>query len=647
MPHKFKETFDFEEDEIIQELERFGNLKPAVRFRIRQTLKERFNSCSVRTRNCVPYMHEAEEAIRLLYVYNPSTRIKNCGAKTHSEICSFLDKFRQDLETEYDLRRQEQEEMQPEFSSEEYLYLIKGKYDFLDIEDCRKIAEAESQSEHFPFIYVARKYVELLRHRNRNVRIITLSYGIGEETAPRSMDQLASEFSMTRERVRQIIGKGITLPPELDEEINKNIVSKLDNITSFDDPFWETVSKQYSIDDNATEVCMLVGAILSDYTIIQLEPDDCRYLINKSLLKNSTLKTAYAKLKMSLIQRRLRDEELDIHEYLMCKGKKYHPEYVRLSEVIARNVRSRFGFEIRDNRWILATQNKLNNFEAMEEILLEYGRPMRAEDMWEIFCERYPDAGIQKFTSFKAYLVTNKRILPRGKTGTYIHDSWEHYFAGSANEYVAHLITTNKRRYSIDHLIQLISEEFAPTNRNNVIASLRMDQKREFVIYQDDTVGLRGVVTINDRIPEKKIVRRCSFDRRFEDLKNFIKLHGRLPYSGEDADEAALARWIYNMDKRKIDITDEQYRQYNEFKKDCERLPRTRIEYKCREKCRQIIDLLKENMENPMFRLSAIDKFWIRKTFKGSSNFLPSDHRHEYLGELRETLRQTGYNIDI
>lgn len=459
------------------------------------------------------------------------------------------------------------------------------------------------------------------------------------------MDRIAGEYGMTRERVRQIIAKGIPVPEDLQKELDDKVLKNIGNITSFEHEIWTTLSRDYSIDDNPLDVGLLVGAVLSEYTIVQLDSNDCRYLINRDVLKNSTLKTAFAKLKLTLIQRRTADAEFDICDFIMCKGKTYHPEYTELCRIIAKNIRDNFGFEVRNDRYIVAVQNKLDNNAAMEQVLLDYGRPMKAEDMWEEFQRRYPDAGIHKFTSFKAYLIMHERILARGKTGSYVHSSWDNFFAGSVTEYVAHLITANRRRYSINELIELISQEFSPTNRNNVIASLRMDQTREFVIHEDDSVGLRGVETGDEDVPEKRIVHRFNFPKRFEDLRKFVETHNRLPYSSSNPEEAALSRWIYNLDHRKIEATDEEYDIFKQYMASCSHLPQTRIEYKCREKCRELSRLVENNSENPMFKLAAADRFWIRKTLKESESFNPADHRREYLRDLCETLERHGYKI--
>ena len=612
-------------------------------YEIKRWLKIRFEKLSVRARNCIPDAYIPANACVLAKPTNKHFNlqaIKNCGTKTLAEIREFIADF------EFKLAEiLEKAESSTDVNEEDELliYDLFDTYPFLTLDDCREMTEFTIRTGNVPFLHIARRYVEIERASDRNIEIIVRRYALGRDHGE-SMDSLADTFGMTRERVRQIIGKGISLPDNLSNELEANVAARLMPINSFDEPMWQELCDKYTIRGSARDVAVLVGAVLSDYTIVQIENGDTEYLVRRELLKNSTLKTAFSKLKLALLQRRTENEEISITDFMRDSRKNYHPDYDLLGGIIATYVRRNFGFEVTDDNVIMATANKIDNFEAMEHVLLEHGQPMTAHEMWEMFQRMYPDAGVKKYTSFKAYVVMNPKILARGKTGTYAHCDWDHYFVGSVSDFVAHTITSQGRRITISELCKLIKHEFGEMSRNNLVATLRMDHNREYVVYEDDSVGMRGVVTDNEGVNERRVSHRVPFEQRLQILEDFIKAYDRLPYSSDDEEESTLSRWIYNMNHHKIDANPEQYKQYQKFMDCHSSLPQSRIEYRFRENCRQIIDLL-DSDDSQNVQLPAKMKQWIRKALKDKHKFAETDQRARYAEELEAHLIKAGYDI--
>lgn len=618
-------------------------MRPAHIYEIKRWLKTRFEKLSVRARNCIPEAYVPAYVCELANATKGSVdllSIKNCGTKTLAEIRDFIDDFNCKLKEILD-----KSEIGTNINDENELltYELFDLYPFLTLDECREMAEFSNRTGNIPFLHIARRYVEIERGTDRNIEIIVRRYALGRAHGE-SMDRLAETFNMTRERVRQIIGKGISLPDKLERELEAKVASRLKPINSFDEPIWQELCDKYAIRCTSRDVAVLVGAVLSDYTIVQIEAGDTEYLVRRELLKNSTLKTAFSKLKLALVQRRTENEEFSIADFMCDSNKKYHPDYVLLGGIIATYIRRNFGFEVIDDNIIKATANKIDNFEAMERVLLEHGQPMTAHEMWNMFRRMYPDAGVKKYTSFKAYLVMNPRILARGKTGTYAHCDWDHYFVGSVSDFVAHTIISQGRRVTIAELCELIRHEYGDMSRNNLVATLRMDHSREYVVYDDDSVGIRGVLTDNEGVNERRVSHRIPFEQRLQKLELFIKAYDRMPYSSDNEEESALSRWIYNMNHHKIDASPEQYIQFREFMNCHSSLPHSRIEYKLREKCKEIISLLSSD-EGHSHDLSSQEKAWIRKTLRNRQKFAENDQRARYVEELEAFLTKAGYDI--
>lgn len=622
----------------------FEKLRPSAQFATKQWLKERYDKLSVRTRNCIPGADNIDRALYLLKSVGSDHEllsIKNCGTKTLLEIKKFLGDFRNFLAETANLSKSAGIELIPD---EKLIYDTLEEYPFLTLDDCREIARFISRTGHHPFIHIIRRYVEYQLPKDRNVEIISRHYGVMPGSAPEPMDTLGATFGMTRERVRQIVGKGIYLPERLYEEMSRNVTAKLDKINSLENPLWKNLSEKHSINDSPREVAILVCAVLGNYTLVHLEGDDYEYLICRDILKNSTLKTAFAKLKICLEQRRTEMEEISIMEYLCNGNKSHHPEYNLLKSIIASYVRRRLGLEVEDDDRIIATPNKIDNFEAMESVLQRHGKPMSAEQMWDAFQKEYPNAGIKKFTSFKAYLIMNPKILARGKTGTYAHSDWDHYFVGSIMEFVAHTITKLHRRVSIDELIGLISHEYGEMSRSNLVAALRMDPHHEYVIYDDDYIGIRGVELDNNGASERRVVRRISFGERMKSLTEFINKNGRMPYSSDDELESGLSRWIYNMNHHKLEASNAEYELFNSLMQENSSLPHTRLEYRFRQKCLLFIEKLGQDAGEAK-KLNTKDRFWIRKNIRDRKHFAETDPRCRYIDELEAYLDKIGYKI--
>ena len=96
------------------------------------------------------------------------------------------------------------------------------------------------------------------------------------------------------------------------------------------------------------------------------------------------------------------------------------------------------------------------------------------------------------------------------------------------------------------------------SNEKSIYYNLRIDDSETFSFYKNSYIGLkRKKYSENfDLLKDSDIIERNSWEERYEDLKKFLLLENRLPFSnGVPDEEIKLYRWL-NVQKRKIKSKD-------------------------------------------------------------------------------------------
>ena len=551
--------------ELDEAQSKYEHLHPSVSVNLRSWIKWRFSKLSVRAQNGFPQLSSVSDALTAIYSSKgiDTLSVKNCGKKTSVEIKSFLSDFKQHFEEapkDIDATSIPTEIYNREKEVAELGFI----YPFLLGKECEKIADFNKQNNgKFPYLYIAKLYI--LRSENPRIGIYRDYYGFNSSFTRHSLLEIGVKNNLTRERVRQIVAHSIPLPKRIQEGVRQYLGPLISKVIAFDSLLWNKIQRENLLEESYSQTALLVAALLDTHTVLQVDDDDKEYLVEKSITENVKVRNVLNNICRVIELRRTTIEQLDILQFIKSDRRLYHKNVDQLCVVYANLLKRKYSVDIEDNRIVTMLPNALDVSIAIENILDQKGVPMSLDELLDVFNQLHPANTIDSMAKFKPYILRNKRIKPKGKTGIYVLKEWKNHFTGTLTSYLEHILRSFNEPISLDDLVDFALEEFPNTNKKSVSSLIAMDKDGRFIMYEGEYVGLSENSISDFDLKERKIIKRHSFDTRFSDFKEFVITMKRLPIQTGSDEEQSLARWMVNVLKSNIDSTEEQLLSLQEF----------------------------------------------------------------------------------
>lgn len=213
-----------------------------------------------------------------------------------------------------------------------------------------------------------------------------------------------------------------------------------------------------------------------------------------------------------------------------------------------------YGIEVTADGKLSVRQNSIDVESELYDILKRNGKPMSGQALLDAFKARYPDHRYDRVDQLRPYLIRRSRIRPIGKSSCYALSEWKMY-CGTKTDLLVATLAAAATPLSLDTLCGVVEEHCGEQKERNVASLMSNDER--FVRYGDDLFGL-AAKDYGEAYAACRFVHRHTFDERIEQLKSFIAAHGRLPRTTGDGDEQSLRRWLYNVKKGVIKVSDAQ-----------------------------------------------------------------------------------------
>ena len=624
-------------------LKKYEFLTPQQSFQLNDWVQIQYDKLNVRTKKGFPEFKIITNLIK--YSYSnfdiDSKSIKNCGKKSKEEIKIFISNFKayyEDITKDIDIG-QKFEINKTEWKIAE----LSHKFPFLLDKECVDIIDFENKKGTFPFLFVVLQYIK--RGESRQLNFIRDYYGLTPDNSKMTLEQIAKQNGLSRERVRQILSQHVTLPDNLNEEVRKNYSSTLPQIIPIDSHVLDEIGKNNLLEETTFPLLYLLDIIIDNYTKIQIDDNDKEYLVNKKLLQNVKIRLTLNSITRIIELQRTQIEKIDILKFIKSEKREYHSEVSVLCSIFANFLRIKYeNISIQENRFITIFPNKLDISKAIEQILSDKGSPMSINELLSSFNNIYPQHKIPNLSKFKPYILRNNNLIPKGKSGIYILKGWDNHFIGSITDYIFHVLEIFEEPLHINDLYNFVQQEFPKTTLRSVTSLMALDQKQRFVVYEGNYYGLN--IFNNDKLnlKERKVFKRYSFDLRLKELEEFVKLKKRMPVSNGDEEEMSLSRWINNIFKGNINATNDQLKSLEEFMEKNKTLPQNGFEYKFKQMCDQIKIFVFQNFTLPKLKTNPTEYFWFKKNLDKYKTF--EDNRKLYFENLLSYLYNFGYKFD-
>lgn len=634
-------------DEVVESFEldeaqtKYEHLHPSISVNLKSWIKWRFSKLSVRAQNRFPKLSNVSEAITA--VYSPEgidiLSVKNCGKKTSIEITAFLADFKQYFEEstkDIDITSGIPEI----YSRDREIAELGFVYPFLLSKECENIVNFNQQNDgQFPYLYVAKLYI--LRSDNPRISIYRDYYGFNSSLTRHTLSEIGENNNLTRERVRQLVARSIPLPKKLQDGVRQYLGPLISNVIAFDSLLWNKVQRENMLEESYTQTALLVSALIDTHTILQIDDDDKEYLVRKSIIENVKVRNVLNSIIRVIELRRTTIEQLDILQYITSERRSYHKEVGQLCVIYANFLKRKYAIEIDRNQFITMLPNTLDISIAIENILEQKGEPMSIDELLESFNQLHPANAIDSIVKFKPYILRNKNIKPKGKTGIYVLKNWKNHFAGTLTSYLEYILRSLEEPITLDDLVDFALEEFPNTNKKSVYSLIAMDKDARFIVYEGEYIGLSDKPVLNFDLKKRKIIKRYTFDTRFADFKDFVITMKRLPIQTGADEEQSLARWMINVLKSNVDSTEEQLLSLQDFLNEYKTVPQNGTEYNFKQMCNQIKVIVNQIFELPNATDHQSEYQWLRKNIEKYTTY--EDNRRIYFEDLLLYLRDFGF----
>lgn len=203
-------------------------------------------------------------------------------------------------------------------------------------------------------------------------------------------------------------------------------------------------------------------------------------LVNACLFDTKEIAKLVEKIKELLATTRFKDEhyqtsmflkELDIQKL----GGKEH--FISFFTYLMLDI---FGLEVDREGGFVAERNKISVTYELLDILKERGKPMRAEEIRDIFLRRCPTYRHLTVNTIRVYLLKMKEVKSIGLSGYYGLSSWEHIYWGTMVDKIYEVLSLAGKPLSLMEIYQQVKVFFPNSTKSSIEASMRLDARHRF-----------------------------------------------------------------------------------------------------------------------------------------------------------------------
>ncbi len=203
-------------------------------------------------------------------------------------------------------------------------------------------------------------------------------------------------------------------------------------------------------------------------------------LVNACLFDTKEIAKLVEKIKELLATIRFKDEhyqasmflkELDIQKL----GGKEH--FISFFTYLMLDI---FGLEVDSEGGFVAERNKISVTYELLDILKERGKPMRAEEIRDIFLRRCPTYRHLTVNTIRVYLVKMEGVKSIGLSGYYGLASWEHIYWGTMVDKIYEVLSLAGKPLLLSEIYQQVKVFFPNSTKSSMEGSMRLDARHRF-----------------------------------------------------------------------------------------------------------------------------------------------------------------------
>ena len=555
--------------------------------------------------------------------------VRFCGKQTASDIIIAYDFFYKDLVQLVN--------SSPERCNE---LIIQAQCSFLEDEDAKDVNKFCEERGHLPFFKLV--YLYFVRSKDRRDIIYNKANGI---TNPRqTLAEIASEFDMSRERIRQITSHYLP-SPEL-----YSLMTLFDNQYSFFnidfiDPaevYPDILDTEFMHSEKFSEVSF-VSILLLFRKFKSLNCGDKTLIINTEIFNSFDFEASIKDMSKTFLSKATNKITLPISVFVNNYILNDTFNYQKVENILVYIVCRIFGVEIDSNKNIILKQNTIDVEDEFYKILDSIGTPLPFDELCTRLISLHPTISYAPGT-LKSFLFNSDRISVIGKTSTYALRKWN--ISNLTIRGLIHQILEQcDTPLSLDDIVEFLAIKGRKTNKRSINSNIMLDEKYDFVKFEGGLIGINSKNYGKSYIPiDRSSITRKSFDERVIDFLNYIDINHHIPFASSDDEEASLNRWYKNVIKGSLDVTEEQKELLEAELTKRKEFIMTSSEFAFIEKCKDMKYFVSSKFELPTTKTDAQLFNWFSKVRKKSFKFTPL--KEKAYEDLIQFLLHYGFYIE-
>ena len=602
--------------------ERIGKVQYAI---LEKTLQSSISLLSVRSQNGITN-YKGDFIEDFIVRRNDIKSLKNIGKKSESEIMSLVNKMSKLVDEIIE------KEMNPE-----QLFIIDKQTVYGDFFDDFS-NEFYQKYNHLPMFHILENYLKKELFSSRDLQYLNRYAGVFDEVVKESLDDIAADANLSRERVRQICSS-LNNDFKRFKETKSTCIDYHYILNQLED--WQYVID--AVKDNdlldiafAKELKSNESTNLSDYFILLIIYVLCKedfdiiglgllpmptrtksywehsFLINKTLSKSFDF-NQLPQLINDIEEDSEEDITLSVEELLLdtffLSWLDFDTDKVSsVSETLTLLLINEFEKIPNDNfEFTFEGRKKLNPSDIIYKILEDNGDPMTIEELYPILEEK----SLTKYKSSQSvkHIVYQDPRLCMVGTGTYVGlIEWKHVKIGGVRDVISQYLAKFNEPVHIGQIIEHV-QQYRDSSDNSIRATISSGD--QFVQFSGGFYGLK-----DKTYPRWYYV--DESDRRFvqkiNDLESFLKSKGHFPfYPSEDSQEELLYRW---WNRAKKSTNGKQIEEVKRINSTYSNIPSTKRSYEWFSLCFQYESFVQLNNRKPDKRFveeKDLDK-WFHRT---------------------------------
>ena len=192
------------------------------------------------------------------------------------------------------------------------------------------------------------------------------------------------------------------------------------------------------------------------------------------------------------------------------------------------------------------------SYEALEQL----GKPSKVKEIFEKIIDINPNYNTEE-AKIRSSMKRIHGFLPVGRKSVFGLKKWENelenFKGGTIRDIVEEYLSQLSKPQHISGITKHILKYRPKSNANSIFQNLKLDESGLYIFYKDSYIGLSNKTYEDDfiKLTEVKKAKPKSWNDNLELLKEFINKENRLPYSkGCNESEKKLYRW-FNVQKNK------------------------------------------------------------------------------------------------